>query len=219
MSNQSKKNTKSAGTNKAGQAEQKFCKVCYDAGKSSTAYSSHYVRDNIGGKVICPTILSQHCNYCKQIGHTPSYCPALEGKYKKNKAPLQKRAARLCESPPPGPMPIKPMPTPLQIRAARMCESPPPPEPMPMPTPLQKRAARLCESPPPAENYFKPIMARRWETIIKPKAQQAAEQEAAQAQPEQAQAEQVQQEEAQEQPKAASGYIPTDYSNCSWADM
>jgi len=208
----STKSTKSTTT----KTEQKFCKVCYDAGKSSTAYSSHYVRDSIGGKVICPTILSQHCNYCKQIGHTPSYCPALEGKYKKNKTPLQKRAARLCESPPPGPMPIKPMPTPLQIRAARMCESPPPPE--LIPTPLQKRAARLCESPPPAENYFKPIMARRWETIIKPKAQKAQPAQAPkeEAQPAQAQAPQ---EEAEEKPKAASGYIPKDYSNCSWADM
>jgi hypothetical protein len=223
MSSQLKKNT-STSTRKACQAERKFCKVCYDAGKSSTAYSSHYVRDSIGGKVICPTILSQECNYCKQVGHTPSYCPAL--KYKKNKTPLQNRAARLCESPPPAPMPIKQMPTPLQIRTARLCESPPP---MAVkPTPLQHRAARLCESPPPpAENYFKPITVnqpRRWETIIKPK--EAAQQQAAQ-QPE-AQTQAAQEPEAQEpeaqtqaahQPKAPTEYIPKDYSNCSWGDI
>jgi len=194
MPSQLKKSTKS-NASQAVQAERKFCKVCHDAGKSSTAYSSHYVRESIGGKVICPTILSQHCNYCKQIGHTPSYCPALEGKYNKNKVP-----------------------TPLQNRAARLCESPPPPEPLVIEkTPLQIRAARLCESPPPpTENYFKPItvkQTRRWETIIKPQAQHAkpAAQQAQQAE---------EQTPAEEQaPAAATEYIPKDYSNCSWADM
>ncbi len=83
-----------------------FCKVCYDAGKSIAEYSTHYVRDQRGGNVVCPTLLKQQCKYCKETGHTPSHCPALEGKYNKSKQPPKKessqiRAARLCESPPP----------------------------------------------------------------------------------------------------------------------
>ena len=140
-----------------------FCKVCYDAGKPKADYTTHYVRDRPGGKVICPTILNQQCKYCKKLGHTPSHCPELEGKYKKaqehakqehvkqhDQSPKKEaREARLCESPP--------IPRSMrQKRAARLCESPPP-----MRSAVQERAARLCESPPPSEkkskNYFKSL--------------------------------------------------------------
>ena len=60
------------------QSTTKFCKVCYDAGKEQAAYSNHYVRDRIGGNVVCPLILSQNCKYCKEVGHTPSHCPVLQ---------------------------------------------------------------------------------------------------------------------------------------------
>ncbi len=62
------------------QSTTKFCKVCYDAGKEQAAYSNHYVRDRIGGNVVCPLILSQNCKYCKEVGHTPSHCPVLQKK-------------------------------------------------------------------------------------------------------------------------------------------
>jgi hypothetical protein len=58
----------------------KFCKVCQDAGKSETEYTSHFVRDSPGpnGKVICPTLLSQNCRGCGINGHTYKYCPTIK---------------------------------------------------------------------------------------------------------------------------------------------
>ena len=56
-----------------------FCKVCFDAGKAEKEYTSHYVRSEPGpkGKVVCPTLLSQECGYCRGNGHTPKFCTVL----------------------------------------------------------------------------------------------------------------------------------------------
>ncbi len=56
-----------------------FCKVCFDTGKPESLYNSHYVNDVPGkkGVVICPTLLSLECRYCKKTGHTVSRCPAI----------------------------------------------------------------------------------------------------------------------------------------------
>jgi hypothetical protein len=98
-----------------------FCKVCKDAGKKETEYTSHWVRDAPGpnGKVVCPTLLSTKCKYCKAQGHIVKYCPKLEGKYWDHytsnistvkvtykstptaSQEAQKRARELCSSPPP----------------------------------------------------------------------------------------------------------------------
>ena len=53
-----------------------FCKVCFDAGKPETEYTSHYPRSAPGpdGKLVCPTLLNQSCLTCGQKGHTSSYC-------------------------------------------------------------------------------------------------------------------------------------------------
>ena len=53
-----------------------YCKVCHDAGRPVSEYTSHYVKDQPGykGKVICPTLLNQPCRICHQPGHTSSYC-------------------------------------------------------------------------------------------------------------------------------------------------
>lgn len=61
-------------------AAKKFCKVCQDAGKSESEYTSHFVRDSPGpnGKVICPTLLSQNCRGCGINGHTYKYCPSIK---------------------------------------------------------------------------------------------------------------------------------------------
>ena len=53
-----------------------FCKVCFDAKKSESEYTSHYLKSAPGphGKVVCPTLLNQSCLTCGQPGHTSSYC-------------------------------------------------------------------------------------------------------------------------------------------------
>ena len=58
----------------------KYCKVCYDAGKSETEYTSHFIRENRDpcSKVVCPTLLSLECRYCSKKGHTVKYCKILE---------------------------------------------------------------------------------------------------------------------------------------------
>jgi hypothetical protein len=68
-----------------------FCKVCQDAGKEEKVFSSHWVKDN-QGNVCCPTLLSQKCRYCDELGHTTNYCQAL----KKLKESEQRMATRLA---------------------------------------------------------------------------------------------------------------------------
>ena len=53
------------------------CKVCKDAGKSESIFSSHWVKDN-AGTVICPTLLSQNCRYCRLPGHTITHCTLVQ---------------------------------------------------------------------------------------------------------------------------------------------
>ena len=66
-----------------------FCKVCQDAGKPESEYTSHFVKDEPGpkGKVVCPTLLSQACRICNETGHTSSYCT-------KYRAPRDNRESR-----------------------------------------------------------------------------------------------------------------------------
>ena len=58
-------------------ATKPYCKVCRDAGRPEEEYTNHFVKDQPGpqGKVICPTLLNQHCRICDKTGHTSSYCP------------------------------------------------------------------------------------------------------------------------------------------------
>ena len=60
-----------------------YCKVCHDAGKSEKEYTNHFVRSEQGpkGKVVCPTLLSLECRYCRENGHTVKFCLTLK-KYK-----------------------------------------------------------------------------------------------------------------------------------------
>jgi hypothetical protein len=69
---------KSASTNKS------FCKVCCDAGKSEEDYTSHNVKASSGTKyiVVCPTLMSTTCKYCRKKGHTAKFCPILKKKEK-----------------------------------------------------------------------------------------------------------------------------------------
>ena len=64
------------------QVNKPFCKVCHDAGKPESVYTSHFVRSAPGpnGKVTCPTLLSLQCRYCYQSGHTVKFCSVLKEK-------------------------------------------------------------------------------------------------------------------------------------------
>ena len=74
-----------------------FCKVCKDAGKSEAEYTSHYVRASRepGAAVVCPTLLSQECAYCHELGHTKKYCPKLKERDARRKQTQNNRSANL----------------------------------------------------------------------------------------------------------------------------
>jgi hypothetical protein len=59
-----------------------YCKVCFDAGKPESEYTSHWVRSlpDRNGKtsVLCPTLLATECRFCYELGHTAKFCPVLE---------------------------------------------------------------------------------------------------------------------------------------------
>ncbi len=63
-----------------------FCKVCKDAGKDDF---NHFVK-NLDGSTNCPTLLSQNCRYCKDLGHTAKYCPVLAKNKKEDEAILRR---------------------------------------------------------------------------------------------------------------------------------
>jgi hypothetical protein len=73
-------NNKIAPKNSSSVAVKKYCKVCHDAGKSETEYTSHFIRETRDpqSKVVCPTLLSLECRYCSRKGHTVKYCKFLE---------------------------------------------------------------------------------------------------------------------------------------------
>ena len=58
-----------------------YCKVCHDAGKSESEYTSHYVRtlpDKTGKtNVTCPTLLNLSCRFCGKNGHTVKFCQEI----------------------------------------------------------------------------------------------------------------------------------------------
>ena len=58
-----------------------FCKVCQDAGKPESTYTSHNVRQtqDKNSPVTCPTLLSQECRVCYKRGHSSKYCPQQQG--------------------------------------------------------------------------------------------------------------------------------------------
>jgi len=59
-----------------------YCKVCFDAGKPESEYTSHWVRSlpdrNGNTTVTCPTLLDTECRYCYKFGHTTKFCPAIK---------------------------------------------------------------------------------------------------------------------------------------------
>jgi hypothetical protein len=72
-----------------------YCKVCQDAGKPESEYTSHWVKsmpDHSGKTIItCPILLSTECRFCGKLGHTTKFCPVVEqNKKEKEKAERQK---------------------------------------------------------------------------------------------------------------------------------
>ena len=67
-------------------AKKPYCKVCHDAGKPESEYTSHHVRslpDKQGNTtILCPTILNTECRFCYGLGHTAKFCPTLANKKK-----------------------------------------------------------------------------------------------------------------------------------------
>jgi len=61
-----------------------FCKVCFDASKPESEYTSHYLKSSPGptGKLVCPTLLNQSCLTCGNRGHTSSYCDQAKARVK-----------------------------------------------------------------------------------------------------------------------------------------
>jgi hypothetical protein len=82
--------------NKKQMAVKPYCKVCHDAGKSESEYTSHFVKSAPGpeGKVVCPTLLSQCCGYCGSSGHTPKFCPTLAAEKASEEKALKQAARR-----------------------------------------------------------------------------------------------------------------------------
>ena len=72
-----------------------YCKVCHDAGKQESEYTSHYVRtlpDRNGNTVVtCPTLLSIECRFCFQKGHTIKFCQILLSKKKNEDRSIRKK--------------------------------------------------------------------------------------------------------------------------------
>ena len=71
------------------QKKNPYCKVCHDAGKPESEYSSHYVRStpDCSGKTIvtCPLLQATECRYCKGLGHTVKFCTVIANKNKQDR--------------------------------------------------------------------------------------------------------------------------------------
>jgi hypothetical protein len=76
-------------------AKKSYCKVCHDAGKPESEYTSHYVRStpdrNSKSVITCPTLLSTECRYCHKTGHTTKFCPVI-AEYKKTEEKVARQA-------------------------------------------------------------------------------------------------------------------------------
>jgi hypothetical protein len=82
-----------------------YCKVCFDAGKPESEYTSHWVRSlpDRSGKttVTCPTLLNTECRYCYKSGHTAKFCPAIKQQEKeREKADRRAKAAEVEKTKP-----------------------------------------------------------------------------------------------------------------------
>lgn len=61
-----------------------FCKICKDAGKSFSIYTSHNIRDS-NNRVCCPILIASVCMYCSGLGHIAKFCPSIRKKEKETR--------------------------------------------------------------------------------------------------------------------------------------
>lgn len=97
-------------------AKNPYCKVCHDAGKPESEYTSHWVKD-LTGKTTCPTLLNTECRYCYKLGHTTKFCDVL-AKNNKEKEKAERRSQAVARKQQPAPVVQK---KPLNIFAA-LCD-------------------------------------------------------------------------------------------------
>lgn len=67
-----------------------YCKVCHDAGKPESIYTSHFVKSlpnqKNGTTITCPTLNAITCRTCYKLGHTTKFCPVNQKSAKFGKA-------------------------------------------------------------------------------------------------------------------------------------
>jgi len=122
----------------------KFCKVCFDAGKSEKEYTNHYVRRDRepNSPVVCPTLLNQECGFCGKLGHSPKYCTVLEDKKKQDakKEKMLKREQQKQQQPKPAVAATKATkPTASNVFAALYDSDDEEPKPKPVAEPALKK--------------------------------------------------------------------------------
>jgi len=92
---------------KSGADKKPYCKVCHDAGKPESEYTSHWVKD-LTGKTTCPTLLNTECSYCYKLGHTAKFCDVL-AKNNKEKEKAERRSPAVARKQPPPAVQRKPV--------------------------------------------------------------------------------------------------------------
>ena len=78
-------------------AKKPYCKVCHDAGKPESEYTSHWVKD-LTGKNTCPTLLNTECRYCYKLGHTAKFCDVAK-KNNKEKERFERKSQAVAPKP------------------------------------------------------------------------------------------------------------------------
>ena len=84
---------------KTSNAPKPYCKVCQDAGKPESEYTSHWVKDR-SGNTTCPTLLNTECRYCYKKGHTAKFCSVLAEKSKPKPQPKPVLKSKPKSNPP-----------------------------------------------------------------------------------------------------------------------
>lgn len=70
-----------------------FCKICFDAKKPESVYTSHFIRatNDPNSVVTCPILLATECRYCHKTGHTLTHCAErARANERKNQKPADK---------------------------------------------------------------------------------------------------------------------------------
>lgn len=100
-------NTKNTNTKNTKSVSKPFCKICFDAGKPESQYTSHYIRKTTdpNSAITCPILLATECRYCHQMGHTISRCTLREQNNRARDAPAPRPVAVAAQAPVQAPAP------------------------------------------------------------------------------------------------------------------